>query len=279
MRHFLSLLPFLLLAACASQQRSGFLGEGRAPVLVANNESQNAEDPVREGCAYEQGMVDADFGFVHSLANGMKLYVCGRKGMSQGIFGHLFVRLPGEASAEESHVFVGGLSESFAPFSTELVRVERDKDGLDLLDLIPWSAHEQIPALKRRLRCDERGCKELEPVCVFQKPEGRVNTKAFESLRKDWNAEIDLSGADQAEEAVKELGGGRNSHQDSAGQLTFEVYRNALLGHKPSLALLLNEKLIKKLNERYKDEVGELGGFAHNVVHRTLSRLRKYHCL
>lgn len=234
--------------------------------------------------------VRGDFSLEKDTAAG-KVFICGL-GSTEKLAADAYLVRDGRLVAIPGNEFgtLGGLADAYGPFDTSWVSLKETKDGFEVTELLPYEKDHSLPAFRHAVHCRKDGCRAEKTSCVFKRPKGRVDKSALRRLKKDWKdpglaekmAAVSESiqqelaaaaGAAKPEEATKKSpAAAGDAFQDDI----MIVYRNALLGHKPSRELLLDENKMVKVEAGREDHTD---GAPHVMVNAALGRLRKAGCL
>lgn len=209
-----------------------------------------------EACVHDDGG-NPDFGEIHKLQSGAKLYVCGYKSR-YGFHGAVFFQSPAQTQPNATSITMGGTSEAYGPFSVMNVDYKFISNGIVITDLIPLDDSQWIPSIQRTIICENAGCTELKRECVFKKQKNKNEKKSFELLQA----------------FLKIKGKALPSRND-----IMNVYRNALSGDRKSIEILLNQKFLDKMDTALIDQGDNPEGDAHRAASATISKLRTNKCL
>lgn len=216
-----------------------------------------------------------------------RIHICG-EGKVDEMHGDAYVERAGRLVQIPGKQFgaLGYVADAYAPFDTGFVSLRETKDGFEVTELLPFEKNERLPALRRIVHCRAGGCVADKAKCVFKKPKGGVDPSALKRLNKAWDKpEIAHEMAAVSDSIAQELASAAGQSKEPGAKAPAKdeyqddlmiVYRNALLGHKPSRKLLLDPKVMARLE---KSEEEKTEGADYVMVNGALSRLRAAGCL
>jgi hypothetical protein len=249
--------------------------------------AQSAEPVGPETCRFPGVVTQGDFSLVKETPAGT-IRICG-EGTAEKMHGELYLEKEGkvERVPETEAGALGYLAEAYGPFATGYVALKETRDGIEVTELLPFEKDRYVPGLKRKVQCGAKGCKAVKAGCAFKRPKGKVDAAALRRLKKAWeNPGLAQKMAAVQASIQQEMGAyaGKPSGEAAKKEASREefdddvmaVYRNALLGHRPSQKLLLDAKQMKRLDDG-QDEQTE--GAPHRMVNSALLRLKAAGCL
>lgn len=183
----------------------------------------------------------------------------------------------------------GGPPRAPAPFDLDEVEISALSAGIAFTHSVPFERTVRLPSFRTNFLCEKSGaCHYEKKECIFSRLKGNADEAALARLKKHFEMEKIPFEVKTPLEALAKKAGTLEAHPlekvanpDAFDLDEMKVFRNALLGHRPSQKFFFDPKWQKR--DQWREEHSAFGDrkslTLDQAIRQALAELKTAHCL